>query len=254
MPEIPVNLNLPIETLQLVFKNDGQPTTDPPVPLFRDIVLSPASQNALASVLAQAKQYDRPIRSDGEMNQVNVVRSELDSYQKELRRLEKHHRVPWVLILAQISGALEKVKTDITVASDKLRSRIESWRSIVIEGAKTESENLKAKAEGKRQEARYAENPQTAARAKEEAKRLEAEAKKVAPKPAKGIDTEEYFEFEINSRVLAAKLPPEAIEMTVNERWFRNAIKQKIQAGEAISPNSWPGVTFTKKTRVRFHS
>jgi len=253
MADIEINLTPTHSPLELAYRNGGEITTTPYFPVFRDILFTQHSQEDIESVLRQAKQLDKPIRSDPELNKCITVRALLEWFKKECKRLEKIAREPWKNILSQISIPIATEANKIEKAEGDLRRRIEDYRTLQIDGARIEEERLKEKAVEKRQEAKYADNPQRRRAAQHEAKQLELEAKEISPKPLQGIDTEEYFEFEINSRVEAARYPEEAVEMRLNQQWFKKALKEKQAAGVQIHSAIFPGITVNRKVRTRFH-
>lgn len=86
------------------------------------------------------------------------------------------------------------------------------------------------------------------------AKALEKEAKKAAAsEPAKGLDTEEYWEGKIVSRKQAAGLPNDIVEMVILQDGLNKNLKARERAGERITATTLPGIRIERKTRVRFH-
>jgi hypothetical protein len=242
------------EAYQLLYRN-GQTTVSGQVdiPRFSDICLTKETQDDCDAAIRDAEKCEAPIRSDAECQKYIDRHSVVDRCKLELQELEKNDRKRWLPILSQISAAIDPTLNKLIVISDQLRKRIAEWRNMVLEGKRREEERLRAAAEEKRNEAKYTDDPKKRRKATVQAKQLEEEAKSIAPKPEKGIDTEEYWEGEITNRLLAAKMPEEIVTMDIDQQKLNQRIKALSRAGEKITPNMFPGIELTRKTRVKFH-
>jgi hypothetical protein len=244
------------EPLALLYRN-GQPFTsnelDLHIPHFSDICLTRDSQDQCDDAIELANSYDHAVHSEDEWNDYVALHSLVDELLEKLRTLAKKDRERFVKICSQQAAGIDPSQTKLTEASNLLRKRVVEWRETINEGKRREEERLRAKAEEKQAEAKYTDDPKKARKAKVEAQQLIKEAEEVAPRPAKGVDTEQYAEFDISNRVLAAKLPDELVPMSVNEREGNRRLKAMKQAGEKLTPNVFPGLAITWKTKVRFH-
>ena len=64
-----------------------------------------------------------------------------------------------------------------------------------------------------------------------------------------GADTVVIYKYEIENRLLAAKLPAEAVYMEPQERYFNEQIKQAKAAG--LPMPTFPGIRVIVETQVR---
>jgi hypothetical protein len=242
------------EPLALLYLNgESAVSGEVAVPRFKDICLDKKSQNACEELIEETRKYNHPIRNEKECQDYIALHSLVDERVHDLRKLAHDDRQEWNKILSQISAAIEPMLAQLISISGQLTKTITKWRALVVEGQRREEQRLLAEAEEKRALAKYSDDPKKRRQASVQAERLEKEAKEVAPKPEKGLDTEEYAEFEINNRTIAAKLPDELVRMDVDDREGNRRLKAAKQAGEKITPNFFPGLTIIWKTRVRFH-
>ena len=242
------------EPLALLYRN-GDPAISGNVafPRFTDICLTKDSQDICDAVFDEATRFDHPIRSEKECQDYIALHSMVDEVLHRIRTLAKTDREPFTKILQQISAALEPIQTKLVTISSGLNNQITKWRAQVLEGQRREQQRLEAEAEEKRNEAKYTDDPKKSRQATVQAKQLEKAAKEAAPKAEKGIDTEEYWEGEIINRIQAGKLSAKIVSMEVDQIELNKEIKAMQRAGTNITPNIFPGLELTRKTRVRFH-
>lgn len=237
-----------IPNLQLHYLN-GQEHGAPPV--FKDVRLSRDANKDCEALIDLARQHDKRIRSENELNQVLEIQVSLRGCIAQLELLKRNEREPWVKILSQIDAAIVGEISQMRVLSAGLKARIEAYRQEEEQGRERERQRLEEEAKRKELEAEYADNPQRKRDAKVKAKQIRAEAKKFEPKPKPGLDTVEDYEIEIENRALAAKLPEDAIRMEVNEKWFKDKIREAKNNHQPIP--TFSGIKITPHTRVRIH-
>lgn len=240
--------------LQLLYRN-GAPSASGQlaVPRFSDVCLTKESNDQCDYLINEARNFEGPIRNENQLKEYIEFHSLVDEIRGKIRELVKNDREPFVRILQQIQNAIQSVQNKLDIVSEQLNRRIVQWRNTVLEGQRREQARLQEAAEEKKAQAKYTEDPRKKRQAALEAKQLEEAAKSAAPKPAKGIDTEEYWEGQIVNRVAAAKLPAEIVVMDVDQTQLNQRIKALKRAGEKITPNILPGLNLERKTRVRYH-
>jgi hypothetical protein len=156
-----------------------------------------------------------------------------------------------VHILSQISTALTAVRVNFETLETELKNRIEAWRTEVAQGQQRQFGKLQEQAHELEQKAKYDSDPQSSRQAKVQAKEVRKEAKAFQKlKPIPGTATVVHYQYEIENRHLAAKLPEEAVLMECQDKWFDEKIKEAKRLGKAIP--IWPGIRVTIKTEVRF--
>jgi hypothetical protein len=245
---MPEQKDLPISDLELVYLN-GQEHGG--APTFKDVRLSRDSQKVCDDLLSVAKQYDKRIRSDNELERVIGVVKDVQARVNHLKWLRDLERKAWVHILSQIDTAITGWEHQFQMAKSALKDRIEKWRTEVEEGRRKVEEDLKRKAEELEQKAQHDSNPQVRRQADVQAKEVRTEAKQYERlEPAPGIATVIEYEYEIENRPLAAKLPMEAIRMECQDEWFNARIKEANALKQPIP--TFPGVRVTVKAEVRF--
>ena len=223
------------------------------MPRFTDVCFTKDSQGILDVIIDQAAKSDHPIRSERECQDRIALHNTVDELLGCIHNLAKDDREPMVRILQQISAAIEPTQSQLINISSTQKRYITEWRAQVLEGQRREQQRLEAEAEEKRNEAKYSDDAKKSRQATVQAKQLEKAAKEAAPKPQKGIDTEEYWEGEIINRIQAGKLSAKIVSMEVDQIELNKEIKAMQRAGTKITPNIFPGLELTRKTRVRFH-
>jgi hypothetical protein len=234
--------------LELVYLN-GQEHGG--APTFKDVRLTRDSQKVCEDLLSVARQYDKRIRSDNELQRtVNIVQN-VQARINHLKWLRDLERKAWVHILSQIDTAITGWEHQFEIAKRALRDRIEKWRTEVEQGRRKEKEDLERKAEELEQKARHDSNPLIRRQAKVQAREVRTEAKKHERlEPAPGMATVIEYKYEIENRPLAAKLPREAVRMECQDEWFDARIKEAKALKQPIP--TFPGIRVTVKAEVRF--
>jgi hypothetical protein len=237
---------LPISDLVLVYLN-GQEHGGAPV--FKDVRLDRDSQGFCEDLLQSAERLDKRVRSQSECEKCLKTIAELKTTKKQLEWLAGNERKPWAHVLEQINEAISPFENRMVALVARLKARVGAWHTEVEEGRAKQREDLERRAEELEKKARYDSDSKKARQAAVEAKQHREEAKAFKPEPAKGFNVVEYYEFEIENRVLAAKFPPEAISMKCQDTWFNARIKEAKEAGRPIP--TFPGIQVIAKTYVR---
>jgi hypothetical protein len=244
---MPEQKELPLSELELVYLN-GQEHGGAPV--FKDVRLERDSQATCEHELVLAKEQDKRIRSESELKRCLDTCVKLRTRLKQLEWLRIQERKPWNHILSQIEAGISPLATQLQQIEKQLKQRIANWRAEVEEGRQKQQADSIREAEEYEKKAKYDSNPQNARKAEVAAKEVREEAKKFKKlKPIPGMATVVVYDYEIENRVLAAKLPAEAIEMSCNDSWFTARIKAAKDAGLPIP--TFQGVRVTVKTEVR---
>jgi len=253
MPEIEQSGNEPLE---LLYRNGEAATSgNVAIPTFRDISLTKESQALCEAVLLKAQTCDGPIRSESEMERYVAIHSLVDKRAHTLKQLQRNDREGWVYLLSQIGAAITPMLTQLQTWSGHIRRRVNERLALIEEGKQREAERLEELAQEKRNEAKYADNPETKRKASVRAKQLEKEAKKVQAEspPPKGVGLAQLLRVRVTNRALAVKLPEDAVEVNPVLNWFIRDIEAKQQAGIKITPHMYPGIELEFETIVRFH-
>jgi hypothetical protein len=238
---------LPISELELVYLN-GQEHGGAPV--FKDVRLTRDSQTVCEHVMELAKALDKRIRGESECKRcadlVLMVRDKV----KQLKWLQNQERKAWVHILSQIDTGINGFKSQLEFLGQQLEYRIETWRAEQEVGRAKQQEDLLRKATELEQKAKYDSDAKASRQAKVQAKEIRKEvAEFKALKPMPGTATVIIYEYEIENRALAAKLPEAAVLMAPQDEWFNEQIKQAKSAGQPIP--TFPGIRVIVKTQVR---
>lgn len=244
---MPEQKEMPLSDLELVYLN-GQEHGGAPV--FKDVRLSRDSQTICDQLEKLAEGYNKRIRNESESIQCQDLIGQLRDGIKKLDYLEQQERKPWVHILSQISTGIDLIRAKFRTLEAQLKARLEAWRTEVAEGQQRQFEKLQAQAHELEQKARYASDPQVSRQAKVKAKEVHKEARSFQKlKPMPGTATVVRYEFEIENRLLAAKLSEEAVTMECRPHWFEQKIKEAKHLGQGIP--TWPGIRVTTRTEVR---
>jgi len=245
-------MNDDLVKFELNYKN-GATANKPPI--FKDVYLSRDTQAECELALETGRREDQIIRNEGQKQRCIEAHSAVDHTIARLKNLEKEQREPWQRVLSQINGAVMPMSRQLEMLSSTLRGRVTAWIDKVETGKRAERERLEARAREKEHEAKYATGSAQKRAAAQAAKELSKAAKEVDARSEtdKGLGVEVYYEVEIENRVLAAKLPAEAVEMIANDVWFTREIKRREKAGEQFRDGWFPGLKITRKTRPRFY-
>jgi hypothetical protein len=238
---------LPISELELVYLN-GQEHGGAPV--FKDVRLSRDSQTVCERTIETAKIFNKRIRAESECKRCADFVLEIRDKIKQLKWLENQERKAWVHILTQIKAAINGLQTQLEQVGEQLGHRIETWQAEQEAGRNKIREDLLREATELERKAKYDSDPKASRKAQVQAKevRKEAEQFKIL-KPIPGTATVIVYEFEIENRSLAAKLPSEAVAMEPQDKWFTDRIKEAKTAGQPIP--TFPGIRVIIKTQVR---
>lgn len=234
--------------LQLAYIN-GQEHGGAPV--LKDVRLTRDSQMKCENTLSAVEKYDQRIRSESEEQDCLEQIKSAGDLRAQIRWLGKKESEPWNRILTQIDSCLNGWENRATSIIAKLRERVADWRTEIEKGREKERQRLLREAAELEQKAKYDSDEKNARQARVAAKQKKVEAEEFKPKAGKGYDTVEYFEYEINDRGLASKLPADAVSMNPNDAWFNQKIREAKAARLPIP--TFPGITVTRKTRIRVH-
>jgi hypothetical protein len=198
-----------------------------------------------------AEKHDQRIRSESEERTCLDQIKRIGDFLAQIRWLGKKEFEPWKKVLTQIDSCLNGWENRAIAVNAKLRARVADWRAEIERGRERERQRLLRESQELEQKAKYDSDPKKARQAKVESKQKKVEAEEFKPKPGKGYDTVEYFEYEIYDRKLAAGLPADAVTMDINATWFNQKIRDAKAAGSPAP--TFPGITVTAKTRIRMH-
>jgi hypothetical protein len=244
---MPEQKELPISDLELVYLN-GQEHGGAPV--FKDVRLSRDSQTICEHLLQLAKDHDKRIRGESDCKRYIDIVGKLRGCVKQLKWLKNQERKPWNHILSQIDTGIVMIQNQLEIISEKLEHRLEDWRAEVEMGRAKQFEDSQRKAAELEQKAKYDSNPTQSRQAKVQAAEIRQDAKTFKTlKSVEGMSTVVIYEYEIENRLLAAKLPEEAVSMEPREKWFNEQIKQAKSAGQPLP--TFPGIRVIVKTEVR---
>jgi hypothetical protein len=233
--------------LELIYLN-GQEHGGAPV--FKDVRLSRDSQTICERTLEKAKNCDKKIRSETECKRCADVALEVRDKIKQLRWLESQERKPWVRILTQIKTGITGLNNALDLVRESLEHRIEDWRAQEEVGRAKQEADFSRKETQLEHVAKFDSDPKVRRQAKVQAEEVRKKAEQFkALRPMAGIATVIVYEYEIENRVLAAKLPKEAVLMEPQDKWFNERIKEAKASGQPIP--TFPGIRVIVKTEVR---
>jgi len=240
--------------MELVYYNGTPITSDNlAVQSFCAVTLNRQDAERLEALFKEAEKKVHSVHSDQEATKLGEYLVSLRREAKVLEERMETDRRPWQKVIDQILDACRpwvKRRKEIEIAG---KNYIAEWQAKKIAGRLIAGERYGQKAEVKRGEAQYAEDPKKRQQAGLAAKRYEKEAKEMAKAPVlPGIDTEEYLkDAVILDRRKAAAMDEEAVTMSTSHQWFVKDIAQKKKAGVKVWTHMYPGIELVFGTRVR---
>lgn len=245
---MPEQKELAISSLSLAYVN-GQEYGG--LPNYKTVRLTRESEEICTRIINLGKSFDKRIRSQSECKRCNEVIKTLKDCIKEVRFLQKEHRAPVVKIAAQIDAATEPVITNLLEQVNALDRRLTTWLQEVEEGKKIEQERQARQIQELELKAKIDSNEEVRRQSQVQAKQLKEDFKterKIEPKIS-GIQKFQVPIIEIENRVLAAKLSPEAVYMEPQVNWFKAKIREARDMGLPIP--TFPGIKITFEDHIR---
>lgn len=242
------------EQLELVYFNGAAVTSEQvAIPHFTDVSLSRIDTEKFDDLVKDSKKYLQTIRSDREALEVADYLAQLRREDKRLADRIFKDKGPWQLVIDQILTACNPWRKKFKDIEEEGKNYIANWQAQKKAGQLAAETRSRQKAEAKRAEAQYADNPKKQHQATLAAKAYEKDARQMSKSPVlPGIDTEEYLkEVVVLDRRKAAAMDEEAVEVTPFHPWFVKDIAEKKKAGVKVWTHMYPGIELVFATRVR---
>ena len=247
---------MPLEQsfIEFVYHN-GTPVTSENlvVQSYSDISFKRDNLAEFEALAAEGKKKVQPVHSDAQAVALAEYLGRLRRSSAGIKERKNNDRIPWQKVIDQQREASEPWEKCFKDLDTEGKGYIASWQAQKIAGRLTAKERDEQKAEAKRAEATYSDNPRKARQAALAAKAYEKEAKEMAKTPVlPGIDTEEFLqEVRVIDRRKASAMDEEAVGVTPFHQWFVKDIAQKKKAGVKIWAHMYPGIELVFGTRVK---